>query len=46
MDIKNKLKQIRAGSMSHHFCTDYCSLEYLIKACVFLCNTPLVFSAL
>ena len=22
MDIKNKLKQIREGSMSLHFCTD------------------------
>ena len=34
MDIKNKLKQMREGSMSHYFYTvslRRCSLEYLMK---------------
>ena len=37
-DIKNKLKQIPEGSMSHHFYTDsirHCSLEYLMKTCMY-----------
>ena len=49
MGIKNKLKQIREESMAQHFYTDsirHYSLEYLIKAGVFLCNTPLISSSL
>ena len=47
MDIKNKLEQIREGSMSHHFCTDsirLSSLDYVMKVGLFLCNTPLISS--
>ena len=38
MDIKNKLKQMREGSMSHYFyivSLRRCSLEYLMKIDVF-----------
>ena len=49
MGIKNELKQIREGSMSHHFYTGSIrndSLEYIMKVGVFLCNTPLISSTL
>ena len=47
--IKNQLKLIREGSMSHHFYTNsifHWSLEYLMRVVMFWCNMPIISSAI